>query len=47
MAETGLRQNGGQGYHVGLVRMLVTNCLFKKSHCLFFPCWFILRCRPP
>jgi len=47
MAETGLRRNGGPGFHVGLAGMLVTNCLFQKSHCLFFPCLFLLRCGTP
>jgi len=36
MAETCLRRNGGQGLHIGLAGMLVTNCLFQKSHYLFF-----------
>ena len=47
MAETGLRRNGGQGLHVGLAGMLVTNCRFQKSHCFFFPCLFLLRRRTP
>jgi len=36
MEEAGLRRNGGQGLHVGFAGMLVTNCLFQKSHYLFF-----------
>jgi len=33
--------------NVGLVGMLVTNFLFQKSHCIFFPCWFLLQSRVP
>jgi len=47
MAETGLWQNGGQDLHVGLAGMLVTSYLFQKSHCVFFPCVFLLRCQTP
>jgi len=46
MAETGLRQNGGQDLYVRLARMLVTRYLFQKSHYIFFQCLF-LWCRTP
>jgi len=36
MAETGLQQNGGQGLHVRLAVMLMTNCLFQKSRYFYF-----------
>jgi len=36
MAERGLQQNGDGGLHVGLAEILVTNCLFQKSHYIFF-----------
>ena len=45
MANTGLRQNRSSGLHVGLVGMLVINFLFQKSHCIFFPCWFLFWCQ--
>ena len=42
MAETALRQNGGQGLHVGLAGMLVTNCLFQNSHLLIFSMFILI-----
>jgi len=44
MAKTGLRWNGGQGLHVRLAVMLVTNCLFQKSH-YFFRVYSYCYCR--
>jgi len=38
MAETGLKWNGGQGLHAGLVGMLVTSFLLQKTHRILFPC---------
>jgi len=47
MVETGLQRNGSQDLHARLAGMLVTNCRFQKSHCLFFACLFLLRCQMP
>jgi len=41
MAKTGLKRNGGQGLHAGLVGMPVTSLLFQRTHCIFSLCWFL------
>ena len=47
MAGIGLPRNGGPGLHVWLVGMLVTSFLLQRTHCIFFPCWFLWLCRTP
>ena len=47
MAGISLPQNEGPGLHVWLVGMLVTSFLLQKTHCIFFPCWFLWPCRTP
>jgi len=47
MAGIGLPQNKGPGLHVWLVGMLVTSFLLQKTHCIFFPCWFLWLCQTP
>ena len=45
--QTGLPRNEGPGLHVWLVGMLLTSFLLQKTHCIFFPCWFLWLCRTP
>ena len=47
MAGTGLQQNECPSMHVWLVGMLVTSFLLQKTHCIFFPCWFLWQCQTP